>query len=99
MLAQALEPNPLLRLLCIALALYFWVLFARVLLSWAHVLGFRTPYSGPLRRIVDLLYDLTEPVLAPLRRLIPPVRMGAVGLDLSIIVVFVVLAVLQRALC
>jgi uncharacterized protein YggT (Ycf19 family) len=38
-------------------------------------------------------------VLRPLRNLIPPIRMGAMALDLSPIVVFVILGVLQRALC
>ena len=39
-----------------------------------------------------------EPVLRPLRNMIPPVRAGGVGLDLSIIVAFVILAVLRSAL-
>jgi YggT family protein len=34
------------------------------------------------------LYRLSEPVLAPVRRLIPPARLGGMGLDLSFIVVF-----------
>ncbi len=98
MLAQA-TADPLLRLLCLALTVYWLLLIARVLLSWAVLFGFRTPYSGPVRTIIDVIYALTEPVLGPLRRMIPPVRMGAVGLDLSILVAFVVLTVLQQALC
>jgi YggT family protein len=48
--------------------------------------------------VLDLLDDVTEPVLRPLRALIPPIRAGGVGLDLSIIIAFVILAVLRTAL-
>jgi YggT family protein len=42
---------------------------------------------------------LTEPVLAPIRAVLPPVRLGAAALDLSPIVVFIVGTLLLRALC
>jgi YggT family protein len=91
--------NPLLILVCLALTVFFWVLLIRVILSWAELLGFRRPYAGPLATAIGLLYTITEPVLRPLRAMIPPVRMGAVGLDLSVIIAFVILYVLQLALC
>jgi YggT family protein len=78
--------------------IYMVILFVKVLVSWATVFGFRPPISGPGRWLLDLLDDVTEPVLRPLRRMIPPMRAGGVGLDLSIIVAFVILAVLQVAL-
>jgi YggT family protein len=90
--------NALLDVLCIILTIYTVILFVRVILSWAELLGFRRPYSGPIRALLDLMDDVTEPVLRPLRRLIPPLRAGAVGLDLSVLVAFVILAVLHTAL-
>jgi YggT family protein len=92
------ESNPALDILCIVLTIYTLILFIRVIVSWAYLFGFRPPYSGPLRTALDLLDTLTEPVLRPLRAMIPPLRAGGVGLDLSIIVAFVILAVLRRAL-
>jgi YggT family protein len=83
---------------CVVLTAYTIILFVRVLVSWAFLFGFRPPYSGPLRTVLDLLDDVTEPVLRPLRALIPPIRAGGVGLDLSIIIAFVILAVLRTAL-
>lgn len=94
----AQETNPALDILCIVLTIFTLLLFIRVIVSWATLFGFRPPYSGPLRKILDLLEDVTEPVLRPLRALIPPVRAGGMGLDLSIIVAFVILAILRRAL-
>ena len=85
-------------IVCVVLTAYTIILFIRVLVSWAFLFGFRPPYSGPLRTVLDLLDDVTEPVLRPLRALIPPIRAGGVGLDLSIIIAFVILAVVRTAL-
>jgi YggT family protein len=92
------ESNPALDVICILLTVYTIVLFVRVLVSWAFLFGFRPPLTGPVRSILNLLEDVTEPVLRPLRALIPPIRAGGMGLDLSIIVAFVILAVLRTAL-
>ncbi len=66
--------------------IYSFVILARVLMSWVNV----DPYS-PLARVI---YDLTEPVLAPVRNLLPP----AAGLDFSPIIVLVLLQILGSIL-
>jgi YggT family protein len=95
---MTLAQSFLMDIVCVVLTAYTIILFIRVLVSWAFLFGFRPPYSGPLRTVLDLLDDVTEPVLRPLRALIPPSRAGGVGLDLSIIIAFVILAVLRTAL-
>jgi len=90
--------SALLSVLCVVLTVYTLILFVKVLASWAVMFGFRPPISGPMRWFLDLLDDVTEPVLRPLRAIIPPVRAGGMGLDISIIVAFVILAVLRTAL-
>jgi YggT family protein len=82
-------------LICIALGVYSFVLFARVIVSWIELAGWRPPPTGPLRTVFELLFDLTEPVLRPIRRILPP----AGPFDLSVIVAFVIIFVLQRAFC
>ena len=69
---------------------YWIILLIRVLSSW-----FRPPMSGPWRSILGIVYDLTDPVLKPFRNLIPPMRMGAMAMDFSPILVFIVIGVLQ----
>jgi YggT family protein len=91
--------NTLLSILCIVITVYWIILLVKVVLSWAMLFGFRPPLSGPLRALIDLLDDVTEPVLKPLRALIPPVRAGGMGLDLSVVVAFVILIVLQQVVC
>ena len=85
--------STLLQVICIALTIYWVILFVRILLSW-----FPPPVSGLGRTLYDIVHDLTEPVLGLVRGLLPPVRMGTMGLDLSPIVVFVALGVIQAAL-
>jgi YggT family protein len=81
------------RLICILLTVYWVILFARIILSWIA-----PPMSGIGRTLYDIVQDLTEPVLKLVRGLLPPIRMGTVGLDLSPIIVFIALAVIRRAL-
>ncbi len=64
--------------------LYSLVILARVLMSWVNI----DPYS-PLARTI---FNLTEPVLAPVRNLLPPTA----GLDFSPIIVMVLLQVIGR---
>ena len=49
-----------------------------------------------LGTVLTLVYDLTDPVLRPFRGLIPPIRMGAMAMDLSPILLFIVLGVLMN---
>ena len=79
--------------LCYVLSIYTLILFVRILLSW-----FPPPRSDVARAIVGFIYDITDPVLRPLRSVIPPLRMGMVALDLSPIIVFVILGVVRAAL-
>ena len=81
------------RIVCLLLTLYWFLLFARIILSWIP-----PPTSGIGRTLHDLVHDLTEPVLGLVRGLLPPIRMGMTGLDLSPIIVFIAIGVIQSAL-
>ncbi len=83
------------RLVCVALTLIWVILLIRVILSWVQLAGWRPPATGPLRSAYDLLFDMTEPPLRLLRRVLPPAGM----FDLSIVVAFIIIFVLQTALC
>jgi YggT family protein len=71
------------------LILYWLVLLIRIIGSWIPM-----PPSGPMRSIYSFSYSLTEPVLRPLRNLLPPMRFGMVALDLSATIVFIVIGIL-----
>jgi YggT family protein len=77
--------------ICFLLNLYALVILARVLFSW-----FRVTPGTALASVYSVIYNLTEPVLGPLRRVLPPMRMGAAALDLSPIVVFLLIYIICR---
>ncbi|MBF6556018.1 MAG: YggT family protein [Acidimicrobiales bacterium] len=74
------------------LDLFLLVLFAYSILSWFTASG-RLAYDSPVRKVQNVLSAICEPVLRPIRRIIPPVQVGGVGLDLSVMVVFLIVLV------
>jgi YggT family protein len=68
---------------------YIIILAARAVLSWFPVRG-----GTFLASLNSLLFELTEPVLRPVRKVIPPAGM----FDVSFMVVFFLLIILQQAL-
>lgn len=81
-------------IVCLALQLYVIILFARVILSWFPI----TPGSA-MESIHDFLRMLTDPILLPLRRAIPPVRMGAMALDLSPLIALFGVQIVHGIIC
>jgi len=81
-------------LLSTALLLFALVMIARMILDWVGVLA----SSGPAwtYRARRLTHAITEPVLAPVRRVLPPVRFGGFGLDLAFTVVLIAVLILRQ---
>ena len=77
-------------LLCLVLDLYFIALFARIILSWFPIRPGTT-----MAQAFSFLYTITEPLLGPVRRAIPPIG-GA--LDISPIIVIFGFQILARVL-
>jgi YggT family protein len=69
------------------------LIFARVILSWFP------PTGGAIDQIQNLVITGTEWIMGPLRRVIPPVRLGAAALDLSPLIVLLGITVLRSILC
>jgi len=65
------------KILHILLTVYSWIVILRAVFSWVYV--------PSLYQAGRILYRLTEPVLRPVRRLVPPSRLG--GLDISPVIV------------
>jgi YggT family protein len=82
------------RYVCLALNAYTLVIFARIILEWVPV-----GYEHPVARVRAVLRAVTEPVLGPVRRMMPPLRTGSMALDLSPIVVILTIQVITWILC
>ena len=76
-------------LLCDLIQIYLVVLFVRAIFSWFP------PPQGGAATLYRILLDLTEPLLAPLRRVVPP----AGAFDLSFLVLIVFLVILRNVVC
>ena len=72
--------------ICLILNLFWLVILARMIMSWVRITT-----GTPVASIYSVIFSVTEPVLGPLRRLIPPVRMGMAAIDVSPIIVIVVI--------
>jgi YggT family protein len=75
--------------LCAFATVYIVILFARAIFSWFP------PPGGGAATLYRMLMDLTEPVLAPLRRVIPPAGM----FDLSFTVLIVFMFIVRGIVC
>ena len=72
------------KIIDIALTIYMWIIVFRALISWVN--------PDPYNQIVVFLYRVTEPVLRPIRRILP---MRNIGIDISPIIVILVIIFLQ----
>lgn len=81
-------------IVCIAGSIYILILLCRVVFSWIPV-----EPDSPWQRLNELCFRMTEPILAPVRNLVPVVQIGGMGLDLSFMIVFFVFVMLWQVIC
>lgn len=81
-------------LIGIVLVLFQIVLVARVVVDWVDVLGSGRG-GAALATARRVTHGVTEPVVGPVRRRVQPVRVGAVGLDLAVLLVFLAVLLLR----
>jgi YggT family protein len=84
--------NVLLFVLWIALLL----LIARFVLDWVQMLARSWRPRGLVAVLCEGLYSITDPPLRAVRNVIPPLRLGAVMLDLSPMILIIGIFILQR---
>jgi YggT family protein len=83
---------PFIEVVLILLDFVWWLIIASVVVSWLVAFGVLNTRNDVVYRALDILNRVTDPLLRPIRRLIPP--MG--GLDLSPMIVLLIIYVLQR---
>lgn len=82
-------------LLSFALLLFEIALIARMVVDWAGMLSPSAGGSSSMYQARRVTHGITEPVLAPVRRVLRPVRVGSVSVDLAFTVVFVAVVILR----
>src|SRR5689334_16961160 len=74
--------------------IYWWILIISAVLSWLIAFGVVNTHNRVVATITDVLFRLTEPVLRPIRNMLP--NFG--GIDISPVVVLLILSFIQRLL-
>jgi YggT family protein len=93
------EPEPsvmraVLDILIYILDLYVWLLIASAILSWLIAFNVVNTRNQFVAAVAEFLYRITEPVLAPIRNMLP--NLG--GLDISPIVVILIIMFIERVI-
>ena len=86
--------NPFLWLVHAVITLYIWILIAAAVLSWLVAFNVVNRYNPTVRMIGDMLFRLTEPLLRPIRSVLPSLG----GLDISPVILILALLFLERVI-
>jgi YggT family protein len=84
----------LLDVILIALDLYMWLVIASVILSWLIAFNIVNTRNQFVHTIGEFLYRITEPVLRPIRNLLP--NLG--GIDISPIILFLIIIFIKQVI-
>ena len=74
------------QVLATALWLYWLILIARLILDFVRIFARSWEPRGPILLLAEFVYSITDPPLRALRKVIPPLRLGTVSLDLAFLV-------------
>ena len=74
----------------LVLTLFLFLLFARFVVDWVQVFARNWTPKGIVLVVLEVVYSVTDPPILFIRRFVPPLRLGAIALDTSFIIVLVV---------
>ena len=80
----------LLQFAAFVVSMFVLVLIVRLVLDWVQVFAKEWRPRGVALVIAEVVYSLTDPPLRALRRLIPPLRLGSIQLDLAFMVLLLI---------
>ena len=78
--------------------LFFAALICRLVLDWVQALAREWRPNGPVLVLAEAVYTVTDPPLKFLRRLIPPLSLGTIRLDLAFLVLMLAVSLTLRLL-
>ena len=78
--------------------LFFAALICRLVLDWIQVLAREWRPKGPVLVLTEAIYTVTDPPLKFLRRLIPPLSLGTIRLDLAFLVLMLAVTLTSQLL-
>jgi len=88
--------SPVGEVLYLILFVFTLLLIARIVFDYVRMFARSWEPRGIALLLLEGIYTVTDPPVKALRRVIPPLRLGGVALDLSILVLFLILAIAMR---
>jgi YggT family protein len=83
-------------LLGLVVLLFFLMLIGRLVLDWIQVFARDWRPRGPSLVAAEAIYSVTEPPLRALRKILPPIRLGQVQIDLAFTVLFLLTVLVMQ---
>ena len=84
-----MSPSPVGQIIILVLWLFFIMLIGRLILDYVQMFARSWRPRGPLLVVAEAIYTVTDPPLRALRKVIPPLKVGSITLDLSFLVLVV----------
>ena len=81
--------------LYLALLVFLLLLIFRMVMEYVFMFARSYRPAGPVAIALELCYSVTDPPLNALRKVIPPLRLGSINLDLGFIVLFLLTSILM----
>lgn len=88
-------PGPIGDFLRFVVFLFFVVLLGRLVLDWVQAFARDWRPRGPILVVAEFVYTITDPPLKALRRVIPPLTLGSIRLDLAFLVLMLATTLLM----
>lgn len=85
-------------ILHLVVLLFFIALIIRMVVDWIQVFAREWRPSGVVLVAAEGVYTVTDPPLRALRRVIPPIRLGQISLDLAFMILFFICVILMNIL-
>ena len=82
-------------ILLLVLNIFLGLLLVRLVVDWVQVFARSWTPSGPVLFILEIVYTVTDPPIMFVRRFVPPLRLGAIALDTSFLIVLVAVYLLR----
>ncbi|GAA1475859.1 YggT family protein [Nocardioides aestuarii] len=87
--------NPVGQVVYGLLTAFIALLWIRFIIDWVQVFARSWSPRGVLLVLLEVVYSITDPPIKALRRVVPPLRLGQVALDLSFIIVLIAALLLR----
>jgi YggT family protein len=82
-------------ILLLLLNIFLGLMLVRLVVDWVQVFARSWTPKGPVLFVLEIVYTITDPPIMFVRRFVPPLRLGAVALDTSFLIVLLVVYLLR----